>query len=261
MSTIAINGYKSFIAENFINQYKKKYKFIHYKKDVNNFRELKKFATKNKFSHFIFFAGLNREKCLLNKTNCLKTNFLSVKSTVDYFNTLSKKPFFIFISTSHIYGNSKNKLKETTKPKPTNLYAKLKLRSENYIRKNYSKYCILRLFNVYGKNQPLGFFIPDIINKIKKKQTITINKSVRDFIHEDEVSNIINFIIKNKIFSIVNAGSGKGRSLKYIINKIKKKDSIKPKIIDTKIPSKIVADMSLLKSFGYKPKKNINDSF
>ena len=261
MNIIAINGYKSFIAENFINKYKKKYKFIHYKKNINNFKEFKKFVTKNKFSHFIFFAGLNRKKCLLNKTNCLKTNFLSVKNTVDHFNTLSNKPSFIFISTSHIYGKSKNNLKEITKPKPNSLYAKLKLRSENYIKKNYSKYCILRLFNVYGENQPKDFFIPDMINKVKKKQKITIDKSVRDFIHVDEVSNIINFVIKKNIFSIVNAGSGRGCTLKNIIDKISKKINIKPNVIVNKATSKIVSDMSFLRSLGYKPKKNINGNF
>ena len=255
MNTIVVNGYKSFVAKNFINQYNKKYKIIHYKKDVNNFREFKEFVDKNKFSYFIFFAGLNRQKCSLDKAKCLKTNYLSVKNTIDYFNKLNNKPFFIFISTSHIYGNSKKKLKETTRPKPKNLYAKLKLRSELYLKKNYDRHCILRLFNVYGQNQPLGFFIPDIIDKIKKKEIIKIDKSIRDFIHVDEVSNIINFIIKKNILSTINVGSGKGYPLKFIINKISKKNNIKPKVVGSKIPSKIVADMTFLKSFGYKKKK------
>ena len=51
MHIIAINGYKSFIAKNFIKKYKKKYKIIHYKKDINNLKEFKKFSIKNKFSH------------------------------------------------------------------------------------------------------------------------------------------------------------------------------------------------------------------
>ena len=202
MHIIAINGYKSFIAKNFIKKYKKKYKIIHYKKDINNLKEFKKFSIKNKFSHFIFFAGLNRQKCSVDKSKCLKTNFLSVKDTVNYFNTLSDRPHLIFISTSHVYGSSKKNLKEVSNPKPKNLYAKLKLRSENYIKKNYSKYCILRLFNVYGKDQPQGFFIPDMIDKIKKKQKIIIDKSVRDFVHVDEVSSIINFIIKEHTLNL-----------------------------------------------------------
>ena len=69
------------------------------------------------------------------------------------------------------------------------------------------------------------------------------------------MSNIINFIIKKNILSTINVGSGKGYSLKFIINKIGKKNNIKPKVVGSKVPSEIVADMTFLKSFGYKQKK------
>ena len=234
---------------------KKNIKLFITKKTLIILKSLKNFPLKINFLILFFFAGLNRQKCSVDKSKCLKTNFLSVKDTVNYFNTLSDRPHLIFISTSHVYGSSKKNLKEVSNPKPKNLYAKLKLRSENYIKKNYSKYCILRLFNVYGKGQPQGFFIPDMIDKIKKKQKIIIDKSVRDFVHVDEVSNIINFIIKKNMFSVFNAGSGIGHSLRYVINKIGKKIKAKPIISLNKTSSKIVADMSLLKSFGYKSKK------
>ena len=141
------------------------------------------------------------------------------------------------------------------------LRTKVAFEAIEFIKKNYSKYCILRLFNVYGENQPKGFFIPDMISKVKKKQKIIIDKSVRDFVHVDEISNIINFVIKKNIFSVVNAGSGRGCTLKNIIDKISKKINIKPIVIVNKTTSKIIADMSLLRSLGYKPKKNINGHF
>ena len=163
-----------------------------------------------------------------------------------------------------VYGNSNQKVKEINKKNPISFYGISKSAAEEYVKKYSSKglsYTILRLFNVYGENQPKDFFIPDMINKVKKKQKITIDKSVRDFIHVDEVSNIINFVIKKNIFSIVNAGSGKGLSLKYIISKISKKINMKPVVIVNKTISKIVADMSFLRLYGYKPKKNINGHF
>ena len=46
MKIIAISGYKSFIANHFYNNYKKKNKIIHYKNDINNISELKKFVIK-----------------------------------------------------------------------------------------------------------------------------------------------------------------------------------------------------------------------
>ena len=132
----------------------------------------------------------------MNKKLCKKTNYISVKSAIDIFNSLKNKPKLIFISSSHVYGASLHKLSEKSKLKPRSLYAKLKLKSENYIRKNYSNYTILRIFNVYGNNQPKGYFIPDMIHKIKKNFEIKLNKSIRDYIHVNEVSRIINFIIK-----------------------------------------------------------------
>ena len=87
------------------------------------------------------------------------------------------------------------KLKETSKTNPRNTYAKLKLKSENYIKRNYKNYTILRLFNVYGPNQSKSYFIPDIKEKIINGKIINIDKSVRDFILVSEVSRVIKFII------------------------------------------------------------------
>jgi UDP-glucose 4-epimerase len=256
MKIIAINGYKSFIGKYFYQQNNKKIKIINFKKDINDIKELKKFIRKSKITHFIHFAGLSRHKCNKKKSECLKTNYMSIKSIINFFNTLQKKPIFIFISSSHVYGHSKKKLDEKSKTNPLSLYAKLKLKSENYIKKNYSKYSILRLFNVYGENQPNNFFISDMIKKIKNKEIIKIDNSSRDFIHVSEVSNIIYYIIINEILTTINIGTGKGKTLKYIISKITKKIGIKPLVNLSKKTTNIVANISFLKSQGYKFKNN-----
>ena len=256
MKIIAISGYKSFIGNHFYQQNKKKIKIVYYKKNINNISELKKFIIKKKITHFVNFAGLSRLKCLKNKSECLKTNFKSIKSIINYFNKLKNKPMFIFISTCHVYGNSNKKLNENSKIAPISLYAEIKLKSEEYIKTNYENYSILRLFNVYGPNQPKSFFIPDMVEKIKKNQTIKIDKSIRDFIHVNTVSRVINFIISKEIIGVVNVGSGRGQSLKSIINHIGDKLKIKPllKVLNKK--TKIVADLKFLKSKGFKFKKN-----
>tara|TARA_B100001059_G_scaffold171751_1_gene171873 strand:- start:1001 stop:1789 length:789 start_codon:yes stop_codon:yes gene_type:complete len=256
MKIIAISGYKSFIGNHFYNNYKKKNKIIHYKNDINNIFELKKFVNKNKITHFVNFAGLSRIKCSKNKTECMKTNFKSIKSIINFFNELNYKPMFIFISTCHVYGNSNNKIKENSKISPNSLYAEIKLKSEAYIKKNYQNYSILRLFNVYGPNQPKSFFIPDMIEKIKNNQSIKIDKSVRDFIHVNTVSRVINFIISKEITGILNIGSGRGQSLKSIINLIGNKLDKKPLLEISNKKSKIVANIKFLTSKGFKFKKN-----
>ena len=256
MKIIAISGYKSFIGNHFYKYNKKKIKIIHYKNDINNISELKKFVIKNKITHFVNFAGLSRIKCSKNKTECIKTNFKSIKSIINFFNELNYKPMFIFISTCHVYGNSNNKIKENSKISPNSLYAEIKLKSEAYIKKNYQNYSILRLFNVYGPNQPKSFFIPDMIEKIKNNQSIKIDKSVRDFIHVKTISRVINFIISKEITGVLNVGSGRGQSLKSIINLIGNKLDKKPLLEISNKKSKIVANIKFLTSKGFKFKKN-----
>lgn len=257
MKKIIINGYKGFIASNYFKKYKNIQKIIHYKKDINKLIEFKKFIAKNRPTHIVHFAGLSRVNCINNSKDCLKTNFQSIKKIINYLNTLENKPFFIFISTCHVYGPSNKKLKETSKLNPKDLYGRYKLKSENYIKRNYENFCILRLFNVHGKNPPKGIFYTDMFQKLKNNQSITINNSVRDFIHVNEVSKIIYFIIKKNIKKTVNVGSGFGYKLNSIINKLIKKNKIKKYKVTVKNKNdKIVADISLLKKLGYKSANN-----
>ena len=261
MKAIVINGYKSFVGKNFYNLFKKKYKFFQYKEDINDIEKFKDYTKSKNFDYFVHFAGLSRYKCDLKKKLCVKTNFNSVKKIINHLNTLKKRPTFIFISSSHVYDFSTEKLKESAKKNPKSLYAELKLKTEYYIKKNYKKYCILRLFNIYGKDQPQSFFVPDMVKKIKNNQIINISKSSRDFINVNEVSNVIDFIISKEINTTLNVGTGKGITLLSIINKISKKLSIKPLIKINDKSDKLIADISTLKSFGYIRKykeKNFN---
>ena len=256
MKIIAISGYKSYIGNHFYHQNKKKIRIVHFKKDINNISELKKFIIKKRITHFINFAGLSRLKCSENKSECTKTNFKSIRSIINFFKKLKNKPMFIFISTCHVYCKSNKKLNENSKLAPNSLYADLKLKSEKFIINNYKNYTILRLFNVYGPNQPISFFIPDMIKKIKNNQIIKIDKSIRDFIHVNTVSRVINFIISKNITGVINVGSGRGYALKSIINRISNKLKKKPLIKISNKKTKIIANVKFLISKGFKFKKN-----
>ena len=57
MKKVVINGYKGFIATNYFKKYKNIQKIIHYKKDINNLIEFKKFITKkNKLILYILLV-------------------------------------------------------------------------------------------------------------------------------------------------------------------------------------------------------------
>jgi nucleoside-diphosphate-sugar epimerase len=119
---------------------------------------------------------------------------------------------------------------------------------------------ILRVFNIYGPNQPKGYFFSDIKEKIKNKQKIFINNSYRDFIHVNEVSRFIDFSLKKDLKGILNLGSGKSYSLEKIIKMISNKLKITCNVIKYNKTDKIISSNRLIKNIGYKIKneKNIN---
>ena len=96
-----------------------------------------------------------------------------------------------------------------------------------------------------------------MLNKLKNNKKIIINNSIRDYIHINEVSRIINYIVNNNIEGTLNVGSGHGYKLNNVLIKIIKKYKIKKyKIKVLKKKDKIVADITKLKNSGYKFKQN-----
>ena len=258
MKIVCIDGFNSYLGKNFYNKYKKKYKIVRFKSDINNIKELENFINKKKISVFIRFAGLSRSNCEKNPKKCCRTNYEANKKFINYIKT--KKIKFIFLSTSHVYKSTNKKIKENFETKPSNIYGKYKLKSENYIRKHLKDFLILRVFNIYGPNQPKGYFFSDIQEKIKNKQEILINNSYRDFIHVNEVSRFINFSLEKNLKGILNLGSGKSFDLQKIIKMISKNLKIPFKITKYNLTDKIVSSNSRIRKIGYKIKneKNFN---
>lgn len=56
----------------------------------------------------------------------------------------------VFVSTDYIFDGTKGPYKEGDEPNPLNLYGRLKLEAEEWIKKNLRKYVIIRTTNVYG---------------------------------------------------------------------------------------------------------------
>ena len=84
----------------------------------------------------------------------------------------------------------------------------------------YSKKCgvpvtIMRFFNIYGPNQPLGLVVPDILDNIMKSKDGKVklrgtDADSRDFLYIDDLANAISKIVKKRISGeTINLG-GKG---------------------------------------------------
>ena len=95
--------------------------------------------------------------------------------------------------------------------------------SEKFIKSNVQRFTILRIFNIYGNNQPRGFVIPDLIYKIKNNIVINIDYAKKDFVNINFVVRFLDHVIRNRIQGIINVGSGKAVLLSEIIKIIEKK--------------------------------------
>jgi len=175
---LAITGSNGFLGSSFIKKYKKKYNIYKIKTDINDILNLKKECNKiKKINFFLHFAGVGR-----GKSNNLKkiygTNFLAVKNIVKEV----KFDHFVFSSSSHVYKFSKHLLHEESKLKPETHYGKSKLNAEEYIINNLKNYTILRIFNIYGKNQRKGFIFKDIEENIKLEKKYRLQNEIRDLL-------------------------------------------------------------------------------
>jgi len=148
----------------------------------------KSFRKKNNFfkkkNCILYAAGVsnsnNKDKLLFNK------DFLRLKSIKN----LSKTYKIIYISSCSVVDTSRNK----------SLYLKKKIENEKYIKKNFSKYLIIRLPEIIGKNKNKNTLINYFFYKIKKNHNFFLYKNAkRNFIGIKDIVNILVEIISNKI--------------------------------------------------------------
>ena len=260
---IVITGGSGLLGLYFYNKYKKKYLITKYPHRIEKFKKFNKWLDKKDFNFFIHFAANTRKK---SNKNYKSLNLINVRSTLNILNTLNKRKiknfkFFLFISTSHVYGYSNKSIKENKIRKPQNIYGKSKKIVEDFIIKNRKKFIfkigITRIFNFTGPKQKEGYFVPDIIQKMKKKSFINNVNQYRDFIHIDDVSRSIDLILNQQFEKPINISSGiKINLIKVcrIINKLYLKKNIS---FDKKKGKDIFGNNYLLKKLGIKNFKNI----
>ena len=216
-------------------------KFI--KSDFSSHKVINFIKTK-KINHIIHLAAIttiNDDK--KNNITCYNNNFKKSKKFIKKLNSEKihiKK--FIFSSSAAIYGSTKNsKIKENYKPKPISIYGKSKHMFEIFLKKNrpknLDKIVVLRFFNVVGGNLLFLKNKKTLFNKLnlanKRNRIFYINghdhptkdgTNVRDFIDLDIVSQFILLTIKKnfkKKYLVFNVGSGLGKSILEIIQKLK----------------------------------------
>tara|TARA_A100001015_G_C15020806_1_gene727886 strand:+ start:504 stop:1433 length:930 start_codon:yes stop_codon:yes gene_type:complete len=200
-----------------------------------------------------------------------------VEKNLNFYNFLSSKGIknIIFPSSGGtVYGEMKAKLNSVDCiPNPISYYGAHKLLQENYLRifekeKKLSP-IILRISNPYGLNQSnykKQGIIGTAIKSIIKNNEVEIwgnGSIVRDYIHIDDVSNLIVNCLKKRKPGTFNVGSGKGYTINQILKIIKKiHGPFKIKYIEGKTydVQKSILDISkTVNHFNWQPKISIHE--
>lgn len=266
---IGITGGSGVLGSKLIDNNRKIYLFRKFKGDISNKKDVFNWIKKNNFDFIIHLAAKVPVKFVeKNYKLSFKVNFNGTKNLVDAINFFNKKiKWFFFSSTAQVYNFSKNKINEKSKTKCISKYGLTKLMAEKYIVNNLKKdidYTIGRIFSYTDKKQTLFYFIPSIRDRIKKTKKIFYTEKLeqkRDFIHINDLSNAIFFLLKKKYNGVINIGSGKGIKLNSVINFFSKK--YKKKIIYMRTKNKkkqdLCANIDKLKKIGFKNKHNLRD--
>ena len=219
-------------------------------------------------------AILNRER---NFDNFELSNNINHLGTYNLLEALKNIPYqnFIFTSTSEIYGDNKAPFHEQQLPDAASPYSLTKVYSENLINtfsKLYDKkFTILRLFNFFGKNMPAAFFIPQLIESLKTKESFDMTKGeqIRDFLYVDDVVSALILSAKqaepkNETFNVC---SNTGVSLKELVKTIQKVLQSDCKISFGALPYRnnevwnMVGDNSKIqRALNFTPKYNIEEA-
>ena len=238
--------------------------------DYTNFHILKKKINKS-FEYVINLGGyIDHGKFFTNGRSIINNHLLS---TINLLLSLKKKKLkrYLHIGTGDEYGDNTSPIKENFREDPITSYAFGKLASINLLimlnkTENFPA-TALRLFLVYGPHQKNNRLVPEVINGClnNKKFLVSKGNQLRDFCYVDDVVDaiILSLIKKRTLGEVLNVGSGKPISVKFLIDKISKiiKQG-KPQF--NKMPLrndslKLYPSINKIsRILGWKPKTNLN---
>lgn len=225
-----------------------------------------------KFDYIYFLAAVASVADSVERP--LETHAVNQEAVLDtlefiHHNDLPLKRF-IFTSSAAVYGNLPDMpKKETTRCQPLTPYAVDKYASERFTIDYEGLYGLptvaVRFFNVFGPNQnpesPYSGVLSIITDKLKNDETFTLygdGSQTRDFIYVADVVKALRLVAtKTPKATVYNVAQGGETSLLDII-RIYEKVSGKKLKIDQKPArkgdiNKSVADISKIKSIGFKP--------
>lgn len=166
----------------------------------------------------IHLAGIVGEA--LVRSDYEKAFEVNVRGTLEFARHVLKdeNSRFLYISSSHVYQNTRSRHKELDTLKPINLYGKMKLEAELGLQQIFKnepqRLCIARVFSVLDVGMPKGT-LGWAIENLNQNSPLRNCDDVRDFLTPSEIANHLLKIAKKEFkFPVVNVCSGKGRYIR-----------------------------------------------
>ena len=269
--TILITGASGFIGSNLVPVLRKKYRIITTASiDKFDIRDKNKIDQLPKADIVIHLAGIiNVPFSWKNPQEVLEVNTIGTVNILEY--CVKNKSRIIFPS-SYPYGISNYLPTNESHPiSSENPYAVSKLAAESLCEVYQKRYgfgvVIMRLFNVYGPNQPEDMVVPKIILGLIKNGKIEVfsGKPKRDMIYISDVVQAFRAVLKKDDgFNIYNIGSGKNYSIEQISKKVIKISGNNALFIDQnqERPNEILETQADIKKIrdelGWQPKISID---
>jgi len=180
------------------------------------------------------FCYNNRK--ISNFVNCIKTRSILKE-------LIKLNIYIIFFSTEFVFSGNKENYKENDNPNPINVYGKQKLVIENFLKKNYKNFCILRIAKTYSIEFDDKTIITSFLNDLKNKKNTFVAASDQIFspLYIKDLTKVVNHFLKKEIKGIYNLGGPKKYSRYAIYKKIIKyaknylPNNYKPYVIKTSL--------------------------
>ena len=196
-----------------------------------------------------------------NENQYFEDNVAGLQKTLNFCKIKNIKKF-IFASSASVYGDTKNKkVSENANLSPLHYYAFSKYIGEKIIKRycklNKINFYILRLFNIYGAKS--NAVVAKFIAQYLQNKPITIygdGKQSRDFVHVDDLIDVINKLIKNNftsnVFNVGSSNSTEINKLKSLISKSHSKINLDKRFDD--IEKSIANNLKIKKVLKWQPK-------
>lgn len=205
--------------------------------------------------------------------NDFKLNTFNVFKLLEAIRKYSPNCKFITMSSAAVYGNPESlPITEEQRLMPVSPYGYHKVMAE-IVCEEYSKYwnlktCSLRIFSAYGPRLKKQLFW-DLYHKIKEQEEPTLwgtGRESRDFIYISDIIRVINLAICHSKFDgeVVNVANGKQITIAEVADTVLKVSGTNKQIKFNGEerkgdPINWVADVSIIKSWGYEPSVELEE--